>query len=334
MDTKKLYKDLYLFAKNNNLEEVKNFFNELEIPDEDKKLIKNDALIFSVYENDMETCKKLLKIGADISVHNHYVMVYAVKYHPLETIKFLKDNGSDIMAQFNKPLRMACKLNHTNIIKYLIENGAGFEDNEYESVRFIAKNDNIEILKLIVEKGLDISSLSDKIQYNILYYAFVVNKSKETYNYLIKQGANGKLFMQDKMPLQVFLNDNEFVENAIKEDRFDLHFNDDEALYWAVYQNNVEIVKMLLNAGANPNARKGEIINIACRDGFDKILDLLISKKGQISDKCMNIAIENGRKNIVQCIISNKKSYKRKKCDTPPTVKKNKYVNINVGDIS
>ena len=46
----------------------------------------------------------------------------------------------------------------------------------------------------------------------------------------------------------------------------------------------------------------------------------------------MNIAIENGRKNIISCMISNKN--KEKKCDTPPTVKKNRRREINVGDIS
>mgnify|MGYP001357758738 CR=1 FL=1 len=329
-----LYRDLYVFSKKNNVDEIKNFYQELQISEDDKKIIINDSFVYSVKENDLDTAKKLLKSGADIGVYNHYILCYAIKYRNLDTIKFLVKRGADIKAEFNRPLRMACKMNHNEIVKYLIENGASYEDNDFESLRYIIKNDNLEILKLFVESGLEISKLEDKIQYNILYYAFVVNKSRETYNYMIKQGANGKLFMQDKVPIQVYLNNVEFVENAVIENRFNIHFNNEEALYWAVYQNNIDLVKILLNAGANPNARNGEIINVACRDGFVEILNLLISKKAKINNECMNIAIENGRKNIISCIISSKNSNKRKKCDTPPTVKKNRRTEINVGDIS
>ena len=327
------YRDLYVFAKKNNVDEIKKFYEELQINETDKKIIINNSFIYSVKENDLDTAEKLLESGADIDVYNHYILCYAIKYRNMETIKFLVKRGADIKAEFNRPLRMSCRLNHNEIVKYLLENGVCYEDNDYEAVRFIVKNDNLEILKLFVENGLDISKLEDKIQYNMLYYAFVVNKSKETYNYMIKQGANGKLFMQDKVPIQVYLNNVEFVENAVIENRFDIHFNDEEALYWAVYQNNIELVKILLNAGADPNARNGDIINVACRDGFVEILNLLISKKANINNECMNIAIENGRKNIISCIISNKNK-KRKRCDTPPTVKKNRRTEINVGDIS
>ena len=152
----------------------------------------------------------------------------AIMSGSVEIAEFLIKNGADIYLctseDWNSLIEFAAVYGRLDIIKYLLENGYDKEtflkDN---SLIFAASNDFTEIIKYLIEKGKDIDQPFDNIKgYTALREAAQVN-SVESVALLCSLGANVN------------------AEGL------------DTPLYIAATEGNFEIVKLLVDNGANVN---------------------------------------------------------------------------------
>ncbi len=153
---------------------------------------------------------------------------YAVWNNSLEMIKFLIKSGANLYSSssydWNTLIEFAAVYGRLDIIKYLLENGYDKEiflkDN---SLVFAASNDFTEIIKYLIENGKDIDQPFDNIKgYTALREAAQVN-SVESATLLCSLGANVN------------------AEGL------------DTPLYIAAAEGNFEIVKLLVDNGADVN---------------------------------------------------------------------------------
>ena len=87
----------------------------------------------------------------------------------------------------------------------------------------------------------------------------------------------------------------------------DIAYNDSiTALYWAVDQNQLDTIKLLLKRGANPNICKYSLLECAIRVGGSiEICELLIDYGADIDvDTPLSIACEECRDDIIKLLVS------------------------------
>jgi ankyrin repeat protein len=76
-----------------------------------------------------------------------------------------------------------------------------------------------------------------------------------------------------------------FVKYLLGTERYDIHDRDDYAIRWACKYNHIEIVKILLNVGANIHAHRDEGIEYAKQHTDKKLYNILMKHIKKLKTK-------------------------------------------------
>ena len=164
-------------------------------------------------------------------MRNKNPLLTVVSKDYLEAAKFLIEQGADVTCFANAAIIEAVKNDNFEMVKLLIDSGADATARNNEPIKITirgAKYGDPEIMDYLILSGAD-SSLVDDSMYDILNDAIEYGNLKMA-EYIISNGAD------------VTYNDNEAICIAA-----DSVFNSD----------GEEILKLLINAGADVNARNG-----------------------------------------------------------------------------
>lgn len=92
-----------------------------------------DALfLVAIMYKDLKSAKKLVQLGAHISVDDDLALDLAAAYGHADAVKYLLDSGADVHTRNESPLAWAVSLGHEKIRNLLLEHGA---DESRPSVR-------------------------------------------------------------------------------------------------------------------------------------------------------------------------------------------------------
>lgn len=177
--------------------------------------------------------------------------------------KYFIDRGADVneKAEFSEltPLELAVSKGNYAITKLLIENGAAINSFYYDSgdypIHFAAEYGKEDIVELLIEKGADINCLNGSMKTPLSLA--VSNGHKETAGVLIKNGVNVNF------PIDGYGN-------------YPLHI--------AAEKGNIEIIKLLLDSGADINRRnklKEPPLLLAIQNGHKDVAEFLRSRGGE-----------------------------------------------------
>lgn len=179
---------------------------------------------------DVEKAEKLVAFGADFNPTDLLVAVH--KDNP-EIVRWLLDNGTDVNVRDEhgrSALSEAAGWGATACVKLLIEAGADAHAADHTSTQPISEASTPEIVRMLVEAGADINFISGE-GYTLLKSAAEA-LNVEMVRALLDMGAatDGETQRYTTTPL-----------------------------YVAVQQDDLEIAKLLLDAGANPNAQNVDL---------------------------------------------------------------------------
>uniref|UniRef100_A0A667XGJ0 Ankyrin repeat and SOCS box containing 2 n=1 Tax=Myripristis murdjan TaxID=586833 RepID=A0A667XGJ0_9TELE len=228
------------------------------------------ALQEAVCRNNIEICEMLVRAGAKLSLANNYGIMplfTAAQSGQLEALRFLLKHGADINSQATDgatALYEATKNGHVEIVEFLLSQNA--DANKPGKTGLLP-------LHIAAQRGTDIivsllipATSKARVRrsgISPLHLAAEHNRD-EVLEVLIEAGfdINAKLSEQRSM---------------MYEDRRST------ALYFAVFNNNIEAARMLLEAGADPNLDIFNPLLVAVRQGCIETVTLLVEHGANVN---------------------------------------------------
>jgi ankyrin repeat protein/beta-lactamase regulating signal transducer with metallopeptidase domain len=208
-----------------------------------------------------------------------------------EVVELLATHGADINARDKygrTPLFRAVSKNYPKVVEVLASNGADInaKDKDGRTPLYMATPlDDTEIMELLVTHGADVNA-KDKYGRTPLYVAYQLDNA-EIIDLLRKYGATGSLHYA------VSAGDIEKVRELIAQ-HTDVNQRDDEdqtLLYRAVLMAHVDVAELLLNRGANIDAKTPSdetgytSLQLAADRGQLDMVKLLVARGADVNAK-------------------------------------------------
>lgn len=216
----------------------------------------NNCLLYAIHYNKTKIAKKIIETDYDINAPNRQSLN-------------INENNSEIF-------RFAVYYNRLSLIEPLINAGADVTtDENYALIKYCLAN-NTKIIRLLIKNGANVYARNCLA---LIQAAGIGNM--ETFLILIEH--------MNVRPIE--------LDNAsVLSEPSVIYTNYDIALISAAMYNNVEIVNILIQKGANPTVNNSEILINAVEKNFMQIVQILL-------DYGVNPNIRNGQ--VLKTVINN-----------------------------
>lgn len=289
-----------------------------------------EALLYAVKENYIDLARVLLNKNADIHCKKDEILIYAMNsqehfiHDRTDMIALLLEKGANIHVNNEEPLFVAIKSHNTNIALLLINKGAdinhmyllgGYSSKPLSVLYFAIKYKEVEVAKLLIDKGANITtgllSLACAIDFDrkqeyeiikcLLEHDVDVNENNgkplisicekdaqcniNAIAILLSKGANVHA-QDDKALLYASKTDKSLdVIKLLLDHGANPRINNDILLLIAVRKNNLELVELLLDKGVNPHIRNDEALKISISKHYSHITKLLYFYKDNADEE-------------------------------------------------
>lgn len=232
-------------------------------------------LMLASFKNNINVVNILINYGANLNmrdINGNTALYIACENGYFDIVDRLIQKTPDINIQNIQgisALMIACKSGNLQIVKRLLElpniNINARDIPGDTALIFACKFDKVDIVKLLVETGrVDINAQD---QYGLTALCFSIGKFPIT-QILVENGANVNGGSNNGIPLleSIYLEDNITIQYLIKHGAnvnvvytdFRINDNTRTPLMYAVQNNNIDKVKLLLEAGANPEYQSSD----------------------------------------------------------------------------
>ncbi len=223
-------------------------FEDANILEEIDEIVDLEAAVFNGY---LEKVKYLIEHDADVHEDRDYMIVVAARNGYLDIVEYLVSHGIDIHAYGDWALIEAAKYGYLNIVKYLLSQGADMSAQNGEALVWAATGGHLDIVKYLISQDADILTQNG----NALDRA-TVNNRDDVIKYLVS--------IFEKSP-----NINKYGTSE--------YYAMGRALRIAMMKENLELVKYLIEHGADPHFDNDSILYEAQRKGYNDIVEYLKS---------------------------------------------------------
>ncbi|XP_044738962.1 uncharacterized protein LOC123300452 [Chrysoperla carnea] len=257
---------------------------------------ESTPLHWAVAHCHLEVIQLLLDKGAS----EENALCWAAACGNLNIVKLLIENDCDVNEEdgdeeyTRTPLIWAATCGHPEIFEYLL-NEVGAEITNYDVLHWCASNGLLDSLKMLIERGIDVNELDLCYKWTALHWAAIAGNVDITKFLLNVDGirVSGSSFKRNS-PLHyaVLHNHNEIIKMLIE------HGADiDECadlgipLHMAVEAGNLETVKILVEGGADLTICFVDLpLNLAVQFGYMDIVEYLFEKCTEKQDFIHNLA--------------------------------------------
>jgi ankyrin repeat protein len=221
------------------------------------------ALIKSILKSDKEEVRRLLREGADLSYRHtdgsSWLHMVATTGNT-DILRILLETGIPIDQRNNAletPLIVATSHNKPEIVRMLLENGADVNakrENGSTALLFACVLGKEELVQLLIERGADVNITNNNLDTPLM--VATDGGFDRICEMLIRYGADTRLGRKNgatALHISAGKGDIRIVRLLLDKIPVNIVNNDNETpLLVALARNQLEIVKMLLEAGASP----------------------------------------------------------------------------------
>ncbi|XP_057318326.1 uncharacterized protein LOC130663224 [Microplitis mediator] len=269
-------------------------------------------LHLAVLQDNYEFTEYLISSGANVNSldgRRQTPLQISVTKKNKRIINLLLKNNADVNVFDGdnlSPLKIAVINGNEEIVELLLDKAKITVKKSLESLLKIAwNNSTFKIFELLFDIGLEIYPLAADKLVPPLHMA-VIKNNFEALDGLISDGVDINGSFWEKTPLEIAVRrGNKKMAELLVKNKANVNLKTGEnILHVAVEKNNFELVRMLVDAGADVNS--GAILDQAIENNNYKIVEYLISNGAEI-----NNAYENGKWGITPLEHAVKRGYQR-----------------------
>ena len=189
-------------------------------------------------------------------------------------------------------LHLAVLRNQHAAIHLLIERGADLNRRDFPDnaapLHFAAAHGDLETIRLLVEAGADVNGKGDDHEVGVLGWATCFREVRQDVAaYLLDQGATLNVWTAIALDRTDALRDMVSREKALLDARMTRNQHRRTPLHHAVAKNRLRMVQLLLELGADPNARDATgatALTMASQVGADRSIVAALLESGATLD--------------------------------------------------
>lgn len=245
---------------------------------------KDKSLYTAIYQNDIVLVKKALAKDADLNaldIGDISPLCWASFLGHTPIVEYLIAKGavvqSDKIYGDRSPIYWASAMGHTDTVKLLIKHGAdirAYDPWSYECLHIAAEHGHADVVNLLLDSGADINTHSYRNGYcskaihiaaanghvNVIKALLARGQSINAHDNSDSDGNNVVIGDGDddwETPLMAAIRNNQFeTVKFLLDHKADIAVpkNRGNCLHLAVYSNNIELVKLLLQYNLDLNA--------------------------------------------------------------------------------
>jgi ankyrin repeat protein len=221
-----------------------------------KRIDGSPLIVWAAENGHLDIVKALLEKGADVNLKDnfgHTALIWTAKNGRLDIVKALLEKGVNVNLEDSygcTALIRAAQNGHLDIVKALLEKGAdvNLKDNlGHTALTSAAQNGHLDIVKALLEKGADVN-LKDK------------------------NGDNALMCAEKTPHLLVMI---ELIKKHISAELNATKINGTPLIIWAVEYGRLDIVKELLEKGADVNLKDKYGHTALIRAAYNGRLDIV-----------------------------------------------------------
>ena len=251
-----------------------------------------------------ETCSKPVYVQPRNLEREKKDFFYAVSQNNLDEVKSIVEAGMDVNIDDGKALFKAVEKGHVDMVKYLLSVGANTQQ-QYELGYLELPSDVLtpEIIEKIKERNIKLLIFKDGentiINYNVSDAWKIMLELSVYANF---EDADAFDVMEENSIVDVVILYNRLdILPVLFEHDLDLTM-DDNILEKAIASGNVDIVKFLLEEEFNPSSPENLPIITAILNNNLEMVKMLIEYGVELNDDIMNMALANENEDIIDTI--------------------------------
>ncbi|WP_338405958.1 ankyrin repeat domain-containing protein [Wolbachia endosymbiont (group A) of Longitarsus flavicornis] len=270
----------------------------------------DEELLSAVKNGDPNKVDDLVSHGASLEVkdsNGNTLLHYASQNGHLKVVEYLIEKGASLKAKNkdgNTPLDLAVK---ENIKEFLKKAQSGLN----KELLAVVNGDDLNRVKALVSQGASLEA-KDNSDNTPLHNA-CNNGHVKVVEYLVEEGASLKVKNKDgETPLHVAAQHDstleviEFILNRDLSGINDITNNGRTPLHLAIQGNKPSTVKLLLNKGANINAKDKDgktPLDLAVQEGYTNIVEMIEQVQSDL-DEGLLTAVQDGNLNEAEGLVS------------------------------
>lgn len=281
--------------------------------------LRKRVLFECIKAGNMSKVQEWVSSGSDIDARteiNETPLIWAASFGHLEMVKYLIENGADVNAQYdagNTPLIVASWYGHLPVVEYLVIQGADVAIRNlggHQAIHWAAEHGHLDIVKFLQASGADIHSTGNTGA-NLLTEA-CEDGHLEIAEYAIAEGVDiesDRATRDGFTPLVAasykgYAN----IVRFLLDRGANIHVGDDAPLEWACLHGQLGTAELLVSRGANVNGTGGDghtILEKMANDNRYDVVKFLIGHgadpnlPGEDGETAMDAAVRNGHAELI-----------------------------------
>jgi ankyrin repeat protein len=264
--------------------------------------VYSDApLRFAALYGHLDIVKSLLEKGADLHACDDGALASAAAAGHLPIVVYLLSKGARVHASDDRALRFAAENDQMEIVRYLIENEEYTQpilSSVTVGVIESAAEFSLEMVKYLVACGADVHHDDD-----IMIIKATERDDTETVKFLLANGAD--VLAQFCSPLSHICNmyNWEIIGHLRRMDRIDIN---SQLLYWAAKNGDMDFAVFVMMKQTDVRFNRNAAIDIAIRQCHTQMVKYLLECGADLSDIRKNIIADvtlSGQLDMVELLV-------------------------------
>jgi ankyrin repeat protein len=265
----------------------------------DPRVNINSSLQIAAVNNNIDALKLLLSNGTLIRDNNYNnAFASAALNGRFDAVKLFLNDGIDPNVEDGEPLINAIGGNYLDIVELLLDHGADPSIRDNTPIIISAERGRVEMVKLLLSN----ENFVKDDDFDYLLVTVVIENNTEMVEILLDEGGADPN-IEDGEPLIKAAAGSLEIVKILLDHGADPSLNGNKALIEAIDNGKIEIVKVLLNDDRiNPSHNDSEALIEAINHERTSIVKLLLEHGANPND-AMNAAIYSGKSKIIKYMI-------------------------------